>query len=152
MLLASEVHALVDASISPSLLALPVLEVILPLTLVAGSIHVDVYAVSIGFIVNPVALVDVAVNMYEFTVPMRSVVAPLSFVAGAIGPHLCTITISKAADPLPLVCRPGLERINRPLLSLSLWIVLLLRHSLAGFFHCEVFAVSLLFKNYLGVF
>jgi hypothetical protein len=81
--------------------------------------------------------------MYELSVAMCAVVFPLTLVAGAIGPHLYAVAVTETPDPLPLVGRTRLESVQRSLLSLGFRVVLLLRHSLPGFFNCEIFAVSL---------
>jgi hypothetical protein len=81
--------------------------------------------------------------MYELSVAMSAVVFPLPLVAGAIRPHLYAITVTETPNPLPLVGRTRLESVQWSLLSLGFRVVLLLRHSLPGFFNCEIFAVGL---------
>ena len=147
MLLPGEVLSIINRAISPGLFALPVLEVVTPLTLVLGTVDVDVLAVAVGLVVDPVAFVDVAVNMHELAMPVSPIVAPLPLIASAIWPDLDTETVPEPADPLPCVGRTRLESIGRPLLALGRRIIPLLRHCLFGLVHSEVLAVGLIITS-----
>ena len=120
------------------------LQIVLPLSFISSSVDVYVDTVAIGLIIDPIALVDVSVDVNELAVPVCPVVAPLTFVSGTIRPNLNSVAIAETPNPLTLICRTSFECVYRPFLTLSLWVVLLLRHSLLGFLHCEVFAVSLI--------
>ncbi len=143
MLLPREVQPLIHAPIRPRLLPRPMLQVILPLSLISRPVHVNVDTIAVGFVVDPVAFVDVAVDVNEFAVAMSAVVAPLALVAGTIRPDLDAIAVAEPPDPLALVGRARLEGVKGTVLSLGLRVVLLLRHSLSRFLHCEVLAIRL---------
>jgi len=143
MFLASLVLSLIDGPVCPGLLALPMLQVVLPLTLITRSVHVNVGTESVRLVVDPIALVDISVNVDELSMPVSAVVTPLPLVASAIRPHLDPVAITEAPDPLPLICGARLERIDWTLFSFALRIVLLIRHCLPRLIQSEVFRISL---------
>ena len=44
----------------------------------------DVDALTVGLVVDPVPLVHIAIDVRKLTIPMRPIVLPATFVAGAI--------------------------------------------------------------------
>jgi hypothetical protein len=146
MFLASLILPLIDGSICPGLLALPMLQVVLPLALIARSVYVNVGTESVRLVVDPIALVNISVNMDEFSMAMSAVVTPLPFVASTIRPHLHTVAIAEPPDPLPLIGGTCLESIDWTLFSLPLRVVLLIRHCLPRLIQSEVFRISLEMK------
>lgn len=57
MLLAFQVEALITTTVSPYFYTIAVLEVIFPVSLILGPINVDVGAVPVGHIIEPLAVV-----------------------------------------------------------------------------------------------
>jgi hypothetical protein len=143
MLLASLVLPLIDGPVCPGLLALAMLQVVLPLALITRPVHVNVGTEAVRLVVDPIALVNISVNVDEFSMSMSAVVTPLPLVACAIRPHLDPVAIAEPPDPLPLICGAGLERIDWTLFPLPLRIVLLIRHCLPRLIQSEVFRISL---------
>ncbi len=99
------------------------LEVLLPLTLVPGPIHMDVDALAVCLIIDPISLVNIPIDVGELSKPVGPVVLPVAFVAGAVRPDLFTVAISEATNPLP--CVLGARRISvcSSLLTLGIRIV-----------------------------
>ena len=123
------------------------LQVVLPLALVARTVHVDVRTETIRFVVDPVALVYVPIDVDEPSLPMRPVVPPLSLVAGAIGPDLYAIAVAEPPEPLALVGGARLEGVQGALLTRALRVILrVVRHCLAGLVQREVLRISLEIK------
>ena len=145
MLLASQIVALVSGAVVPSLDAVAVLQVVLPVAFVSSPIDVQVNAEAVRLVVDPVALVDVPVNVDELALAVGSVVFPAAFVPSTVGPHLIALAVPKSAHPLALVSSTSLERVQRPLLSLRLRVVpRYFRHRLSGLVDGEILAISLL--------
>jgi hypothetical protein len=109
MLLALLVITLVSRSISPSLNAVSVLEIIFPMTFILSPIDVCVDAVPIRFVILPLAVKYIAVNMPKLAFSVSLIVYPFSLIPGAIGPDLYTVTVADCALPLTLVNSPILE-------------------------------------------
>lgn len=85
------------------------LQVIFPVALVPGSVHVDIDAIAVGFVIVPLALKHVAINVPELALAACLVEPPIPFVAGTIRPDLHTIAMLHVAKPLPLVHSSVLE-------------------------------------------
>jgi hypothetical protein len=99
------------------------LQVVLPLALIASTVDMDVDSVAVGFVVDPVSFVDITIYVNELSLPMCSVVLPVSFVARPIWPYLFAKAISKAAYPLPLVGSACFKCIEFTFFSFCIWIV-----------------------------
>jgi hypothetical protein len=61
--LSSNVLALIDSTIGPSLGSLPVLLIFEPIALVSRAIHVHVHTFALGFVIEPLSFVDVTICM-----------------------------------------------------------------------------------------
>ena len=125
MFLARLVLALVDGPVRPGLLALTILQVVLPLPLITGSVHVNVGTESICLVIDPITFVYVSIDVDKFAMPMSSVIAPLALVAGAIRPHLHSVAVTETADPLTLISCTRFESVHRSLLPFAIRIVYL---------------------------
>ena len=109
MLLSFVIAALIHRVVSPDLLALAVLQVILPLTLVAGAILMNIDTVAVGLVIKPFALEDVAVHVPELAVAASLIEAPMSFIFGTILPDLHAVAVLHVTEPLASVSRSILE-------------------------------------------
>ena len=72
--------------IVPTLLALAVLQVVLPFTHVPSSVSVYESSLAVGLVIFPLALVDVSVGMGHPTVAIALAYSPSSFVLRAVRP------------------------------------------------------------------
>ena len=105
------------------------LEVFLPLALIARTIHMDVDTLAIGLVIHPVAFIHISVYVSELAKTMSSVVFPVSFIACAIGPDLLSIAIAESTYPLARVFGARRISIGCSLLTLSIWIIWLVGDS-----------------------
>ena len=105
MFLSGQVFTLVDASVSPAFFALAVLQVVHPVSFIAGAVHVRVHTVTIGLVVDPVALVDITIDVSELAEAVSPVVLPIALVAGTILPDLLPVAITEPANPLSGILR-----------------------------------------------
>jgi hypothetical protein len=99
------------------------LEIIHPLALVASAIYMNVHALSIGLIVDPVSLIYIPVNVGEFTETMCSVVLPVSFVTSPIRPDLLSVSVAESTDPLSRILCSSRVLISWSLLALCVRVV-----------------------------
>lgn len=118
------------------------LEVLLPLALVPGSIHMDIDALAICLIIDPVSLINIPIDVGELSKTMGPVVLPVAFVAGAVRPDLLSIAISESTDPLSCILGPCRVSVCSSLLTLGIWIVRGVRDSFFQLNRCEVPAIS----------
>ena len=44
----------------------------------------DIDALAVGLVVDPVSLVNIAIDVRKLTIPVSSIVLPTTFVAGAV--------------------------------------------------------------------
>jgi len=82
------IASFVFASIGPALYTPAVLKIILPLSLIAGTIHVNVNAVAISLVIFPVTLIDIAISVPEFALAVCLIDFPFSLILGSIRPDL----------------------------------------------------------------
>jgi hypothetical protein len=82
---------------------LAVLEVILPISLVLGSVDVDVDSVSISLVIFPFSFVDVSVSMPELSATIGLVLPPLTFVLCIIWPHLDSRSVTHFIQKVSLI-------------------------------------------------
>jgi len=85
------------------------LQVVFPVPLVAGPVHVDIYTIAVGLIIVPLSLEDIAVNVPELALAACFVEPPIPLVAGTIRPDLDTIAMLHIAQPLSLIHSAVLE-------------------------------------------
>ena len=90
---------------------------------IAGTIDMDVDALTVGLVVDPVPLVHIAIDVRKLTIPMSPIVFPATFVLGAIGPDLGALTISEATEPLASVLGSRAIGVRRPLLPLGMRVI-----------------------------
>lgn len=100
MLLAGEVLTFVHRAIGPLFLTMAMLQIVHPLSLVARTIHVDVDALAIGLIIDPVTLVDIAVDVSELSEAVCPIILPIALITSTIGPNLDAKTVTEPTDPL----------------------------------------------------
>lgn len=144
MLFTSEVLAFVEGHVSPTLLAMAVLEVVFPLALVLSSVHMNIDTVTICLIVHPVSLIDIAIDVDELPLTVRSVIFPVAFVACTIRPDLFAESITEASNPLPQVSSSSLERVEFSILPFGIWVVNRLANGFLLFIEGEVAAIRTL--------
>ena len=128
------------------------LQIVHPLSLVARTIHVDVDALAIGLIIDPVTLVDIAVDVSELSEAVCPIILPIALITSTIGPNLDAKTVTEPTDPLARILCTSWVCVCRPLLSFSIWIVRHVWNRLFEFDGSEVAAVStfcLLYQGYL---
>ena len=107
------------------------LQVVFPVALVPGSVHVDINTIAVGLVIIPLALKDVAINVPELALAACLVEPPIPFVAGTIRPDLHTIAMLHVAKPLPLVHSSVLEDDFALILQLMLRLTVLDSHTLS---------------------
>ena len=100
-----------------------VLEVIHPLALIPRPVHVNVDALPVGLIVDPVSFVHISVDMREFAEAMCPIVFPVALIASTVLPDLFTIAVSEPTDPLSCKLCTRRVGIGRPLLPLGIWVI-----------------------------
>ena len=83
------------------------LQIIHPLSFIASAIHMDVDALTVGLIIDPIAFVDIAVNVGELAEAMCPVILPISFITSTIGPDLNAKTVTETTDPLARILCAG---------------------------------------------
>jgi len=95
-------HALVARStvVGHLLLALPMLQVVLPLSLVLRAILFHVDAIAVCLVIEPLALVDVAIDVPELSLTVSFVEAPMTLILGTILPDLHALTVLHVSKPL----------------------------------------------------
>ena len=79
------------------------LEIIAPVTLIFRAIDMGVDAITVRFIVLPLAIEDIPINMPELAFAMSFIILPFAFIASAIRPHLDTATVPHVTSPLPVI-------------------------------------------------
>jgi hypothetical protein len=85
------------------------LQVVFPVPLVAGPVHVDIYTIAVGLIIVPLSLEYIAVNVPELALAACFVESPIPLVAGTIRPDLNAIAMLHIAQPLSLIHSAVLE-------------------------------------------
>ena len=83
----------------------------------------NVDALAVGLIIDPIAFIDIAVNMCELAEAVGPVILPISLITSTIRPDLDAKTVSESTDPLACVLSTSRVCVSRPLLSLCIWIV-----------------------------
>ena len=124
MLHSLTVVSVVGTAILPELKAVTVLQVVMPLALILGSIHVDVRAESVRLVLFPLSVKNVAVSVPKNSSTFSLAEAPPPFVLGAIWPDLDTIAVSKFAQPLALVDSSTLKSVSRSELNVVVFATL----------------------------
>ena len=112
----------------------------------------DVDALTVGLIIDPVAFVDIAVNVSELAEAVGPVILPIAFITSTIGPDLNAKTVTETTDPLACILSSSRVCVCRPLLTLGIRIVRNVRNRLFELDSGEVAAVStfgLLDQSYL---
>ena len=103
VLLATAVAADVDGAVRPALLALAVVFVVDPVTLIRGTIYVEVSSLPIRFVTLPVSDVDIAITMDDATKAFLLIMHKVAVIAGPIRPDLCPFAMTHATCPLARV-------------------------------------------------
>ena len=109
MLFALVVESFVHGVVRPDFFSLPMLKVISPLALIPCAVLVDVNAVTIGLVIEPLPLEDVAVDMPEFSVSAGLIEPPMALILCAIFPNLDSVSVFHIAEPLTCVSGPIFE-------------------------------------------
>lgn len=109
MLFALKVIAFVTTVVSPSLLALAVLQIILPVPLVGRSVLLLVNAKAVRSVVEPLASVRFAVSVIEGSFPARFIVHPVPDILRPIRPDLSASAVAFVTNPLAVVSGAAFE-------------------------------------------
>lgn len=152
MLFSTLVLTCIDTAIGPRFFTIPMLKIVLPFALVLGSIHMDVSALAISLIVDPIAFVDIAVDVNEATLTMGSSVLPLAIVLRTIWPVTSAMSVAETSFPLARVLSTGLVRVSCPSLYNGFLVVLLLADCLSAILGRKVPGVGSFSFNQLGDF
>ena len=97
----------------------------MPVALVLSPVCMQVGAIAVSFIIDPLSLILVACHVPERTLSMRLVKAPISLVARPVLPNLDTATMPILFFPLAKILGPVLENELRPIFHLTIVIVLI---------------------------
>jgi hypothetical protein len=87
------IKSLVASIIWPNLFALTMLFILEPLALVTRSISVVINTETVRLIVLPIAIINVTVCMDQTTSSVGLIVLPIAFVQRSINPNLNTLTV-----------------------------------------------------------
>ena len=117
------VEAIVAASILPDLTALTILQVILPVTFILGSVHVGVRPKTMGFVLLPLTIEYVAIGVPKNAPSICLIVPPSSLILGPVWPYLHPEAVPLLPQPLTLIDGPIFESMLRPELKLTFLIV-----------------------------
>lgn len=104
----------------------------------------NVDAVAICFVVNPVSFINVAVDMNELALTMCTVIFPITLITGTVRPDLLTKTVSEATDPFTLIGRTRSESVNWSFFTRGVWIVFCVSNCLFLLINSEIAAISAL--------
>ena len=121
---------------------MPMLQVVHPLALVPGPVHVNVDSLPVGLVIDPVALVDIAIDVSELAEAVGTVVLPVSLVTGAILPDLLAVAIAEPANPLAGVLGARRVCIGRPLLPFRMRVIRHVRNGLLQLYLGKVSTVG----------
>jgi len=127
-----------------------VLKVVLPETLILGTVHVFIDSTAVCLIVCPVAVIDVAIYVDESSLAVGSVFSPFSRVLCTVRPCLLSESITEATFPLASIDSAGFELVRLPRLAWLIRIVEPFRDGFTCFFLREVLAASQLFGSQQG--
>ena len=83
----------------------------------------NVDALPIGFVVDPITLVDVAIDVGELAEAVRPIILPVSFVARPVLPYLLTVAITEPTNPLSGVLGARRISVGRSLLTFCMRVV-----------------------------
>ena len=97
------VPSLIVAAVLPALDALPILQVVLPVPLVLGTVDVHVDSVAVGLVVLPLTVIYIAIGMPELAAAISLVHAPLALVLGIIWPDLDTGTMAHVVEQIAAI-------------------------------------------------
>ena len=103
MLLPFGVVAFVFRPICPGLNTIAILQVVFPVSLVPGSVCMQVYPISIRLIELPLSFKDVSIYMVEDSLSVSLVVFPKALVLSPVRPNLNSIAMPLVPFPLPIV-------------------------------------------------
>jgi hypothetical protein len=106
------------------------LEIILPLSLIKGSILMLVNTIAASPIHVPFSIIDVSLCMNELALPTCSVKRPIAYVLCSIWPGHSTKAVSEVAEPLAFIDATCLILISRPKFSSPQWIKFLYKKAL----------------------
>ena len=70
------------------------LQVLLPVALIASAIKMGVNTEAMSLVIFPLAIVDVSISMNEAAFTIGFAISPPTLVHGAIGPYLDALTLS----------------------------------------------------------
>ena len=118
------------------------LKVVLPETLVLGTVHVLVDSAAVCLIICPVAIIDVAIYVDESSLAVGSVFSPFSRVLRTVRPCLLSEPITEATFPLASIDSAGFELVRLSRLARLVRIVEPFRDGFTSFFLREVLAAS----------
>jgi hypothetical protein len=112
VLLAILVITLVLGAIRPGFNSEPMLLVLAPLTGILSTVHMNICAPAVRFIVEPFSLIDISVRVNESPSAVCHVVLPVAFIFAAVFPDLNSLTMAQTfLRPLTLVDRSIIELI-----------------------------------------
>merc|ERR1719210_1261123 len=101
MLLACPVLALETGVVMPDFNSMASFHVLLPITIIQGTVCVEEPALTVRFVTTPLAIVLITIGMREPAVSRRSVILELTLVLAAIGPDDDTPAMPPPVTPLP---------------------------------------------------
>jgi len=93
MFLSFNIVTLVLAVVGPDFFAESMLEVVFPLSFVAGTILMHVNSVAIGLVIEPFSLKNITINVPELAVTAGLIETPVSFILCAIFPNLLSVAV-----------------------------------------------------------
>jgi hypothetical protein len=103
------VASLVVAAIRPSFDTHTILEIVVPLTFVFGTVLMYVDTLTVCLVILPVSFINITVSVPEFTLAIGFVVAPFALISRTVGPHLRTRAMSAAVEQVSSVNSPILK-------------------------------------------
>jgi hypothetical protein len=100
MLLSFMIATLIFRVVGPDLLAFAVLQIVLPLALVAGTVLMYIDTPAVSLVIEPFAFKDITIDVPEFTVTAGLVESPMALVFGTVLPDLNAVAMLHVSEPV----------------------------------------------------
>jgi hypothetical protein len=114
--------SLKSRSIIPSFYSLPMLKIIFPFSFIFSSIYMNISAITICFIHNPLTFKYISINMIKFSFSMSFIISPFTLITSSIWPSLFPISITHIPFPFTVVYCTTFKSIKRSFFSMF-WVL-----------------------------
>ena len=118
--------AIVARAVTPVVIALSMLLVVLPLSLVVGTTCKSIGSLSFALVQFPLAVVDITIIIIHDAVPLLVVTEPKSVVLVVVGKVIDAVPVLLVLKPLPFVLLTVKERIDAIALTATFLVIALI--------------------------